>query len=134
VHRVKEGFDLWRLRDPEAPGVPLESIRMWRSAFDQRYPFDMPVFEVPHVLQSTWEHKGNVVYIFANWQTAEQEVVFRPMLYGRDGKSFRLVAYGAGESTASSLQQMGPLPSDLRLRVPALSALMVEQTAVSMAG
>jgi Domain of unknown function (DUF6259) len=123
-----------RLPDPEAPGLPHESVRMWRSAFDQRYPFDMPVFEVPHVLESTWEHKGNVAYIFANWQTTEQEVVFRPKPYGQAGNNFQLVSYCASESGASSFQQTGPLPSDIHVQVPALSALMVEQSAISNAG
>jgi hypothetical protein len=61
-------------------------------------------------------------------------VVFRPKPHGQAGNNFQLVSYGAGESGASSFQQMAPLPSDIHVQVPALSALMVEQSAISKTG
>lgn len=118
-----------RLRDPEIGGISRETVRMWREPGDQRRPFDLPSVEVPHVLESTWEHKGKVAYVLANWHTAEEEVVLRPKTYGQIGSNFRLGDYG-GEAGGHSLQESGPLPDELRLRVPALSSHMVEQTLV----
>lgn len=101
---------------------------MWREPSDQRHPFDLPVVEVPLALESTWEYKGRVGYVLASWQTSEQDVTLRPKPYSQEGKNFRLVSYGDNAPGGHSLQESGPLPAEVRLRVPPLSAFMLEQT------
>jgi hypothetical protein len=114
------------LRDPDFISRPAERIRMWRDPKDNRRTQDLPVVDVPHVLESTWEADGKVGYVFANWKTTAQTVVFSPREYGRPGGSHAFAAYG--ESGKRALGKSGPLPKELTIEIPPLSAMLVEQT------
>lgn len=120
------------LRNPPMPTLRVEKIRMWRELRDTRTPFEMPMADVPVVLASTWEYKGKIAYVFANWQTTPHEVVFRPPAYGQTGKDFKIVSFWGGESHLN--QDGGPLPEEFRITIPGLSAMMVEQSPVSRLG
>jgi hypothetical protein len=67
-----------------------------------------------------------VGYVFANWKTTAQTVVFSPREYGRPGGSHAFAAYG--ESGKRALGKSGPLPKELTIEIPPLSAMLVEQT------
>lgn len=114
------------LRDPETPGRKYQTVRMWRDPHDSRHPLQLPTTEVPLVLESTWSHKGDVAYVFASWQTSEQVVVFRPQSYSTGHSDFKLEVLGGPEEHV--LQQDGPLPAEIRITVPPLTAMMVEQS------
>jgi hypothetical protein len=81
---------------------------------------------VPLVLESTWEADGRIAYVFANWQTSTQTVVFAPRSYGPKAASYGVAV--CSEEGRRSIQEHGTLPSELRIEVPALAAILVEQT------
>jgi hypothetical protein len=116
------------LRDPEMPGLRRERIRMWRDPRDPRLPFDLPAADVPVVLYSTWEADGKVAYVFANWQTSDEPVTLVPRACNQKGASFRIAVHG--ESGLRNVQESGPLPREVRVTAPALSAVVVEQVVI----
>ena len=77
------------------------------------------------VLHSTWAAGERVGYVFANWQTTPQVVTFSPRDYLEGGGGHRLSVHD--ERGVRMLQKSGALPGEVRIEVPALSALMVEQ-------
>jgi hypothetical protein len=99
---------------------------MWRDPKDNRRTYDLPSVDVPLVLESTWDADGKIGYVFANWQTAAQTVVFAPRSYGPKAANYGVVVYS--EEGRRSIQEHGTLPSELRIEVPALAAVLVEQT------
>lgn len=114
------------LRDPEFVNRSTERIRMWRDPKDNRRTLDLPSVDVPLVLESTWQAGGKVGYVFANWKTTPQTVVFSPREYGGDTRDHALTTYAG--SSRRTLQERGPLPKELTIEVPPLSAMLVEQT------
>ena len=114
------------MRDPEIRDRKVETIRMWRDPKDNRRVYDLPVADVPLVLESTWQADGKIGYVFANWQTSAQIVVFAPGSYGSKAASYRIAI--CNEIGRRSLQEHGTLPSELTVEVAPLSAMLVEQT------
>jgi Domain of unknown function (DUF6259) len=114
------------MRDPEIRDRKVESIRMWRDPKDNRRVYDLPAVDVPLVLESTWEADGRIGYVFANWQTSTQTVVFAPRSYGPKAASYGFAVYS--DEGRRSMQEHGTLPGEIRIEVPALAAILVEQT------
>jgi hypothetical protein len=113
------------LRDPHISGVKTERAFMWRDAKDHRPLASLPSVEVPFVMESSWEREGKVGYVFANWTTSQQELTFKPEEYQQRGRNYRFTFYTG--STTQTLQNGGPLPPTIALRIPALSAALVQQ-------
>ena len=113
------------MRDPEIRDRKIERIRMWRDPKDNRRTYDLPLAEVPLVLESTWEANGKIAYVFANWQTSAQTVVFTPRSYGAKASGYAIAI--CNEQGRRSIQEHGMLPHELSVEVPALSAILVEQ-------
>jgi hypothetical protein len=80
---------------------------------------------IPLVLQSTWAAGESVGYVFANWQTTPQFVTLSPRDYLKRDGGHRLSVHD--DRGTRILQKSGALPGEVRIEVPALSALMVEQ-------
>ena len=114
------------LRDPDVPNRKAERVRMWRDPKDNRHVYSLPVIDVPLVLESTWQAGGKTGYVFANWQTSAQTVVFTPRNYAGNAVNHEIVVYS--DKGKRPIQEHGPLPKELRIEVPPLSAMLVEQT------
>lgn len=114
------------MRDPEIRDRKVESIRMWRDPKDNRRVYDLPSVDVPLVLESTWEANAKIGYVFANWQTSSQTVTFAPRTYGPKSASYGIFVWS--DEGRRTIQEHGNLPRELSVQVPALSAILVEQT------
>ena len=115
------------LRDPRIPDRKTQTLRAWHDPRDRHPDSELPTVQVPLVLESTWESSNKVAYVFANWQTSAQEVVFEPQRYDQNGAGFKLTVYD--DSGTRVLRRDPSLPREIRLRIPALAATMVEQSA-----
>ena len=114
------------LRDPDIRDRKAEHVRMWRDPKDNRRVYDLPSVDVPLVLESTWESGGKIAYVFANWQTSRETVVFAPRDYGGNAAGYGLALYS--DEGRRSIQDHGELPKELSIEVPPMSAMLVEQT------
>ncbi len=114
------------LRDPDIRDRKAERVRIWRDPKDNRRVYDLPSIDVPLVLESTWESGGKIAYVFANWQTSTETVVFAPWGYGGNAAGHGLAVYS--DAGRRSIQDYADLPKELRIEVPPLSAMLVEQT------
>jgi hypothetical protein len=114
------------LREPEVRDEKKVRVRMWRDNTIRERFENMQSVEIPLVLCSAWTAGGKVAYTFANWQTEAQTLTFTPRQYLGQGATHRLVLYSDGATR--TVQRSGSLPRELRIEVPALSALMVEQS------
>jgi hypothetical protein len=76
-------------------------------------------------MESSWEREGKVGYVFANWTTSQQALSFAPEEYHQRGRNYRFTFHTS--STTQTLQNGGPLPPTIALRIPALSVALVEQ-------
>lgn len=112
------------LRDPVILDRQIQKARMWRDVRDTRPVETLPTVDVPLVLASAWESEGRVAYVFANWQTSKQTVTFIPQPYRQQRASYGVAVYSGGKGI---LQRRGALPKQIRIVVPPLSAMMVEQ-------
>ena len=113
------------LRDPQIVSSRFVPARMWRSALDTRRVQELPIAEIPVVLESTWESDEKIGYVFANWQTSAHQVAFIPQEYAVHGRNYRITAEGDGGKVV--IQRDGPLPRKIQIEIPPLSAMLVKQ-------